>query len=402
MTDKKKRRRPEKRRQLSDAEREAVAQALRDLSAQAGDSYRTRAKVDAEASRFAGCASSKRVMVCPTCQHKYSFRNSCRSRICDRCVGWYARRFNSRLQELLRPLWSRRSRSFSVKLVTLTFQVDRFGDQIERDAYRRAQREVAQFVKRFYHKFAGRRSRHGNWYLTKAWRGSGAVAVPEVGQSGRNLHFHLIVYGPFIGRGALMDAWAEITGDSSMVDVREVKQLAQAVRYVTKYLAKAPGLDDPNNLALGWAQRLAAWAWLMKGSRRLLMYGIFFGKLPPEPKRDRLELRCWFDGVPLQFIGIGFDPQRLLLDWMARGPNIDFRAGPLPFDYSARLNAKPAPDKLYQVDGDLTDWRYFYGEESSLSAPGLQRFLAADAGRRRANGDAYGASTSGDEAEAER
>jgi len=52
-------------------------------------------------------------------------------------------------------------------------------------------------------------------------------------------HFHVLLRCGFIGQRWLSAQWEKLTG-SKIVDIRAVKHLANAVRYVAKYVGKAP------------------------------------------------------------------------------------------------------------------------------------------------------------------
>lgn len=292
---------------MSQGERDAIADGYIDLASQYG-SYDSQLKVFLEAERFRNCLKYRRVLQCGKCQHHYGLTFSCNSRMCDKCARRLYRTVFQALYDELKPYWTDRAKTYGPKLLTLTFNTNRWnrGLPSKRDL-ERCQKEIRQFVIRFYHKFAAKRSRNGRWYLTKKWRGCGAVAVAELG-SQNNLHFHFLVYGPHIPQRQLSAAWTGITGDSGIVDIRKVQTPADATRYILKYVTKPP----VNNSF----KAVAAWSWLMKGKRRLSTYGVMFNrkKIAPAPRGDT-SLCCWFDGQKLRFRGLSTDADNVLLDW---------------------------------------------------------------------------------------
>jgi hypothetical protein len=52
-------------------------------------------------------------------------------------------------------------------------------------------------------------------------------------------HLHAIVDSPFIPHAVLKSSWHAITGDSFVVDVREVRNPSMVAGYITKYAAKS-------------------------------------------------------------------------------------------------------------------------------------------------------------------
>lgn len=51
-------------------------------------------------------------------------------------------------------------------------------------------------------------------------------------------HYHLIAHGKYIEKQWLRDAWRLITRDSDQVDIKRVKEIREALGYVTKYASK--------------------------------------------------------------------------------------------------------------------------------------------------------------------
>jgi hypothetical protein len=110
----------------------------------------------------------------------------------------------------------------------------------------------------------------------RLWKGAvtGSVSAIEItrgrGRDHWHVHAHVLVTGSYISQAALSAAWHEETGDSHIVDVREVTDLQRGVGYVVKYASK--GLDgsvvaDPDALL----EAVTA----LKGRRLLLVCGVW-------------------------------------------------------------------------------------------------------------------------------
>jgi hypothetical protein len=254
-----------------------------------------------------------------------------------------------RILEAIRPYWSKRQKTYGPKFLTLTFARERFA--VGLPTYTdldRAAREVRTFIRRFYSKHEARLSRNGHWYLTKKWRGCGALVVPELGNND-NLHFHLLVYGPYIRQKTLAQAWLEITGDSFVVDVQEVKKPEAAAGYILKYITKPPAVDS---FAV-----LAAWSVALKGKRRVATYGVFFGVVLTKPAKRAGGLVCIFDGAGLHYRGDFLDPQQVLIDWLQFQKYVDPEAGIYARTYLDGLGMPPTSDKNFFREVDYAAYQ---------------------------------------------
>ena len=75
----------------------------------------------------------------------------------------------------------------------------------------------------------------------KQVQGGCSIIETKTGQgSGEwHVHFHVVAEAKFLNQRVLSDLWLNITGDSSIVDIRRVGAHAGAVQYITKYITKA-------------------------------------------------------------------------------------------------------------------------------------------------------------------
>jgi len=138
----------------------------------------------------------------------------------------------------------------------------------------------------------------------------GAIAVVEVGPR-RNVHLHVLYWGRYVPQARLSATWRALTGDSYVVDIRELRgSWRDAAREVCKYVTKAAspanwtGSRDaepsvPELLLVDVFEAL-------KGRRRVASYGLFYNvKTPDEPART-----CETCGAVLVYVGT-FDPETL-------------------------------------------------------------------------------------------
>lgn len=84
----------------------------------------------------------------------------------------------------------------------------------------------------------------------------GGVFTLEVKWTGHSWHphLHIISEGSYIAKELLSAAWHEITGDSFIVDIRSLKNDADACHYVVKYVTKgvSPAVWENDDLAQEW------------------------------------------------------------------------------------------------------------------------------------------------------
>lgn len=96
-------------------------------------------------------------------------------------------------------------------------------------------------------------------------------------------HLHLIVTGDFIDQRRLSEEWLAVTGDSSIVDVRLVRDGSDVARYVAKYVTKpldSSVFDITDNLD----EAIVA----LSGRRLCLTFGDWRGKQLTKVPKDGL------------------------------------------------------------------------------------------------------------------
>ena len=107
-------------------------------------------------------------------------------------------------------------------------------------------------------------------------------------------HVHCILKSHYIPHEVLKRNWAEVTGDSIIVDIRAVKSGNEAARYLAKYIGKpAPVHNLPNKI-----DRIREYYFALRGAKMVLVLG-----KPPVP--------------PDEPVPDGFDP--MSPDWECLG-----------------------------------------------------------------------------------
>lgn len=270
---------------LSTGERFMVADQLQRLAESKSDDKQKELLVK-EADRYRVCGQAGIVLICPNDNLRYFILSHCRSRICEPCGRRYVKRLYPRIKEILVKSRCNSPANFILSQVTLTITSKRFGDALpDRVGIKRLYRESRELLNLYFGKYVCRRSRSGKVVEKRRpkagrkpgqdgriWLGAGWLAVIEVGRDNNNLHIHALTWGPFRAVQMLRHEWSKITRDSFGVDIRK-KNVRDSIQYVVKYIAKPPATDS--------YVRLAQYANMIKGSRRLRCGGIFYGQVKP-------------------------------------------------------------------------------------------------------------------------
>lgn len=235
-----------------------------------------------EAERYACCGHERRGFYCPEDGSKYWINIACRSRICERCGRVYKKKLEKKMLPLVRKVTSQKRKGYLLALITLTVTTRRWGDKMpERPDIKRLYDETGKFLRLHYGKYKTKLSKSGKIVEQKRKKkqlkpgqsnrifiGAGWIATLEVGADNNNAHCHAIVFGPYRSIGNLREKWRNITGDSWNVDIKAIRTPKEVINYVLKYITKPPQTES--------YRRIADYAIMIKGSRRLRSGGIFF------------------------------------------------------------------------------------------------------------------------------
>jgi len=246
-----------------------------------------------EADRFCNCGRRVHKFKPEEMPVSYGIRETCKSRICDRCAESMFRRFRDKGLDIISTL--PRDGKRRVVFLTLTFKTRPLSKEYIRECEKAVRKFVNIFYGLYFHRYNKKTGRHSK---TKNKVNCGAVGVLEIGPS-ENLHFHLLAYGSFHPIKFMSKIWTQITGDSYRIDVRQVSQSTRdsprlAISYILKYIRKPPRFDSPGD----YAQYLD----LLKGIRRLHTYGVFYAHAGWKRESDPFECpftgqKLWYDGA---------------------------------------------------------------------------------------------------------
>ncbi len=86
-----------------------------------------------------------------------------------------------------------------------------------------------------------------------------------------HIHLHLIVLrGKFWSQSDISDAWREVTGDSFIVDIRQIKDIHKGVKEVCKYIVKSTDLMKMPD------EKFKEVVEMKKGTRMFISGGCFY------------------------------------------------------------------------------------------------------------------------------
>ena len=178
--------------------------------------------------------------------------NHCKSRHCEPCQKARANRLASNLKRRLEEKTPHRYR-----FITLTKQ--------------HSTAPLAKQIKTLYAEF--RKLRASKLWKTSQVGGCNILEVKWNAKTNRwHPHLHVISEGGWMQQQALANEWKKVTGNSHVVDIRCLKDSAEAAHYLTKYVVK--GTSDEV-----WKDASAAQEWIaaIKGVRVCSTYGKWRG-----------------------------------------------------------------------------------------------------------------------------
>ena len=165
--------------------------------------------------RFHHCGSGCVIEVCKVSGRARAVSNHCHDRFCKACGDTRSRLIAANLE---RHLDKREARFITL---TLKHNSSRLCDQVDRlqTCFRRLREWVG-------------------W--EESVKGGAAFLEVKLDKGGRfwHPHIHIIAEGSYLPHHRLSEAWLKITGDSSIVDIRFVRDPGEVVRYVAKYASK--------------------------------------------------------------------------------------------------------------------------------------------------------------------
>lgn len=213
----------------------------------------------ARAAAFRDCGRFAWIQVTTTMPRRYRVvADCCKDRFCAAC----ARQRSDRLKDRL-TAWASNQ---PTRMVTLTIRSD------GRPLTERCDRLIAAF----------RRLRQRTWWKRHV---TGGIAVLEVKRNPASQnwhpHLHIIARGHFLPHAELSAEWHHVTRDSYIIDVRLIRAARDAVRYITKYLAKPVQADLWQTPAVAEEVINA-----LAGRRTIISFG---DAPPPEPDDDQEE-----------------------------------------------------------------------------------------------------------------
>lgn len=121
----------------------------------------------------------------------------------------------------------------------------------------------------------------------KLWKDNirGGVFVIEISRNEKtekwHPHIHVLARGSYIANRLLSKQWLQITRTSMIVDVRAITKADYAVRYICKYLTKAPSRSVTND-----TEALSEYITALHGARLIQRFGDAPKYDPPQANDD--------------------------------------------------------------------------------------------------------------------
>jgi len=262
--------------------------------------------------RFDECGSGCSVEWSPALKTYRLRADYCRCRHCEPCSRARANVMGGNLKRRLNEKPAGRYR-----FITLTL--------------RGSDTPLADQLKRLYAAFKKLRGRK-EWKRTQKG-GAAILEVKWMEETGRwHPHLHVISEGLYIAQRELSGLWLNVTGDSSVVDIRPLEDSKEAVHYLTKYVTKGT-----SNAVWGKPDVAQEWVTATKGVRVAATFGTWRGFALMEVTKDATDWR------PVATLNTVIQQAKAGVAWamaalLALRPPGAHDAPPLPFD------SPPPPD----------------------------------------------------------
>ncbi|KXB03022.1 hypothetical protein AKJ47_01160 [candidate division MSBL1 archaeon SCGC-AAA261G05] len=111
--------------------------------------------------------------------------------------------------------------------------------------------------------------------LEKALGGLYSVEVKPPTELGWYVHIHVVIDGLFMLQGKLSEEWRDITGDSFIVDIRDLRRRKAGVFYVLGYISSKTKVEETWEGVPKWRKREFEEA--VRHRRLIQAFGYFFG-----------------------------------------------------------------------------------------------------------------------------
>ncbi len=174
----------------------------------------------------------------------------CKDRFCRTCSTHVRRQQCGKLLRLCED-------AGCVRLLTLTLK--------------HQQSSLAQMLDRLYECF--RKLRHRHAWKAHVQAAAAACEITLADDGAWHVHLHVLLKGVYWHQAEIKAEWLAVTGDSSIVDIRAVRDV-RAVHYVTKYLGKAIPANVTND-----PEKLVDAIKSLHGRRMLIVCGDWIGAL---------------------------------------------------------------------------------------------------------------------------
>lgn len=201
------------------------------------------------------------------------FSETCDCRICPDCARRQVARLAKRYIPHALHLQKHGSRRYSLRHIVLTTPFELIDDDIEQKFKDTFNAVTVAF----------------NELLPVGWRKEqGLLVAAEFGEDGHKLHFHIVHYGQFLEKTKITTAWENATGGEcsinwvkSMVGQTD-EETENAVIEILKYSVKFWKIDDDGTPHFIDPELMPILHRVLKGTRRIRSYGVFYGLGEPE------------------------------------------------------------------------------------------------------------------------
>lgn len=202
-----------------------------------------------KAGAYMSCGQDAHILQCESCGHQHKVVYHCKLRFCSHCASTKLNLYMGKWMPYLDTLDAVNVRTLMLSIKNVT------------DLQAGAKKVLDCFNK----------LRHRKAYKALLEGGLRCIQA-KPGKDGKwNVHLHCLYYGGYIPRAELSKDWKDITGDSWYVYVKAHRNVADALRYMLKYVTRGV-LSDP----VGWTgEDLVEFVVALSDMRLVQAFGCF-------------------------------------------------------------------------------------------------------------------------------
>ena len=241
---------------------------------QLSDIYRGRYYEFNKSERVKRCGKTFFIYKCGCCGKNKELQFFCELRTCPVCSAKMTGKLYNELVKVIDILKLKNDYGnySGFRHLILTIPVDDLKQDIKKAIKR------VEYIRQFLYKKFAKKGIKTFW---------GAIAGLEIGQKTGMVHYHLLLYCPYIDVHELRKIWK--IGYLKLIRVKDEKYFYSALKNIVMYVINFSKMSKSGNMTM---ERIAEIEMALKGLRRVKTWGIFYNRLKLKVKTKFLCKKC--------------------------------------------------------------------------------------------------------------